>query len=132
MAGESKSLEWLPVGPGLAWIKESKHVVERAVLQHDLNDVLDLRQLIGLLGLAGRLRRGSRHAHMLTDPSGVINAKRHSDPPAAALAITSCRRGTAFRYAGRPGPGIKADTARNRQNWIERMRGDHPPGRLPR
>jgi hypothetical protein len=42
-------------------------VVERPVLQHEVDDVLDLRELAGLLGLDGRQWRRSRHGHMLAD-----------------------------------------------------------------
>ena len=48
-------------------------MVERPVLQHELDDVLNLGQPIGLLGLDGRRWRGKGHAHMLTDTSTKIN-----------------------------------------------------------
>jgi len=44
-----ESLEGLVVGRDVAraCIQETQHLIERSVLQHELNDVFDCRELIG-------------------------------------------------------------------------------------
>ena len=113
----SSGLDSLPVNPSNGWlvgdrlpvarVQKAQHLVERSILQHELDDVLDRAELIGHDDPAPRQRMVERTNDLRENDLELQEAGRNARPGNAASVPSAFEVKTMWD-----------DFRRKRQDWV--------------